>query len=134
MASPNNTSRKTVPNPETERLSQTSQLASYALLSKGVEDLLIIHPEKVVKKGFLYKKGSVFNRYKEQYLFYLEEPMFLKSGKKGKPLSSCVDLYLGQLRHSADSRTKFKVVTPKVTLSLKAENEKERDEWIEAIR
>ena len=25
----------------------------------------IIDPNKVIKKGFLYKKGSIFNRYKD---------------------------------------------------------------------
>jgi hypothetical protein len=94
---------------------------------------LIIHPEKVVKKGLLFKKGNIFKRYKDEYLFYIEEPKFLKSGKIGKPLSKCIDLTLARIKINPDSRTKFKISTPKVTLALKAESAKVRDEWVQSI-
>ena len=32
------------------------------------------------------------------------------------------------------SATKFKIVTPKATIALKAQDERDRDEWIAAIK
>jgi len=95
---------------------------------------LIVHPEKVVKKGIMFKKGNIFKRYKEEYIFYLEEPNFLKSGKKGKPLSNCVDIRLAKIKISPESTTKFKLTTPKVNLALKCESAKEREDWTKAIQ
>ena len=80
----------------------------------------MIDPSKIVKKGFLYKKGNLFKRYKDQYLFYLEDPSYLKYGKKDKPLSSSLELTNATIQVNNESYTKFKITTAKSTLSLKA--------------
>ena len=95
---------------------------------------LVIDPAKIVKKGLLYKKGNLFKRYKDQYLFYLEDPCYLKYGKKDKPLSSYVDLTQASIQVNNKNKTKFKVVTPKNTVSLRAESASEREQWITAIK
>jgi PH domain len=89
---------------------------------------------KVIKEGSLFKKGNIFKRYKDKYLFYLEEPSFLKFGKKDKPLLSCLDLSMASLHVTNDSKTKFKIISPRLTLSLKAESPSERDSWVAALR
>ncbi len=83
----------------------------------------------------MYKKGNIFKRYRDQYLFYLEIPYYLKYGKKGKPLSSCLDISMATIQVPSDSQTKFKIICPKSnSLSLKTESGAQRDEWIEEIR
>lgn len=71
----------------------------------------MIDPSKVVKKGLLFKKGNLFKRYKDQYLFYLQEPCYLKFGKRDKPLSSSQDLTNATIQVNSESPTKFKIVT-----------------------
>ncbi len=67
----NQRNSETISSPKSP-IGNTAAAESYAKLSKGVDNSLIINPDKVIKKGVLYKKGNIFNRYKDQYLFYLE--------------------------------------------------------------
>jgi hypothetical protein len=64
----------------------------------------------------------------------LEDPCYLKYGKKDKPLSSYVDLTQASIQVNNKNKTKFKVVTPKMTVSLRAESANEREQWITAIK
>jgi hypothetical protein len=58
----------------------------------------------------------------------------LKYGKKGKPLSTSMDLTSASLQLSGDNRSKFKILTPRgPTLSLKADSPQDRDAWIQGI-
>jgi hypothetical protein len=96
----------------------------------------------VVKHGLLYKKGELLKMYNNQYHFYLERrddthqmgPL-LKYGRKGKPITYCLDLGSGGSTQKTlviknqESRTKFKIVTPLVTLRVRSENKEERDKW-----
>ena len=104
-------------------------------MARGVDTQLIVNSDKVIKKGLLIKKGGLFNRYKDQYMFYLEEPSLLKYGKRDKPLVGCIDLSEAQLAISRDSTTKFKVtgrsLKTKVTLKLKAADFNERKDWLD---
>ena len=86
-----------------------------------------------MRKGLLLKKGGLFNRYKDWHMVFLEEPGLLKHGKRDKPIVQCIELTGAQVAISRDSRTKFKVVKGKVTLSFKAANNTERKAWLEDL-
>jgi len=94
---------------------------------------LIVNEEHVVRKGLLLKKGGLFNRYKDWHMVFLEEPGLLKHGKRDKPIVQCLELAGAQVAISRDSRTKFKVVKGKVTLSFKAGTTAERKAWLEDL-
>lgn len=65
-------------------------------------------------------------------MFYLEEN-FLKYGKKGKPISYQIDLSEAMVERPDDSNTKLRIYFNGEKLGLKAETNKEREEWIEAL-
>ena len=64
----------------------------------------------------------------------MEDPCYLKYGKKDKPLSSYLDLTEATIQVNNKDRTKFKIVTTKSTIALKAESSTEKDQWIAAIK
>ena len=86
--------------------------------------------------------------YNNQYHFYLEKRddftglgPYLKYGKIGKNVSYCLDLTETTKSDGLNSRsfllvkepnssTKFKIVTPHLTLYLKAETRDSREQWI----
>lgn len=108
---------------------------------------LRVNFENVVKQGLLFKKGDLLKMYNTQYFFYLEKKdetwgvgPFLKYGRKGKNVSNCIDLGFGSgemqgtlVVKNPNSRTKLKIVTPQLTLRLKAESKQERDQWSHAM-
>ena len=108
-----------------------------------------VNNDLVVKQGLLYKRGNLLKMYNNQYNFYLEkkDPLtgagpFLKFGRRGKTISTIIDLSMRLVDGLAsvkngimalkepDSNTRFKIITSEETLHLKAENKSERDNWI----
>jgi hypothetical protein len=74
-------------------------------------------------------------------MFYLEEPCYLKYGKKDKVVSTWHDLSFGaRVIVNSDSRTKFKIHIPQpkngssVTLALRAETTADREAWVNALK
>ncbi len=94
---------------------------------------LKIDESKVTKKGYLYKRGNIFSGYSTQYVFYLEDS-YLKFGKKGKPLTSFIDLRDATVKLNSDSQKKFKIfINGKNKLKLKALSAADRNDWVQAI-
>ena len=119
---------------------------------KGSTQQLRVNLENIVKQGVLFQRTILLKRYKKQYMFYLEKRdeitgagPFLKYGRVGKPVSAVIDLSLKPatalegvssthvFKDQGKSRTKFKLITEEVSLSLKAESPEERDSWIHAL-
>ena len=65
-------------------------------------------------------------------MFYIEDT-YLKFGKKGKEISSCIDLKDAQIIIDKKNNKKFKIYVPKTKLKLKAESLQDREQWIKAL-
>ena len=127
----------------------TEDLGSRA--SMTASKTIRVNHKMVVKQGILHKRGNLLKMYNNQYHFYLEKSdeltglgPYLKYGKAGKNVTVCMDLSDHSKGEGAVSRgflivkeptsnSRFKIITPKTTLCLKAESRDQREQWIQAI-
>jgi hypothetical protein len=65
-------------------------------------------------------------------MFYLEDH-YLKFGKVGKSISTSIDLRDAVVKLHKDGTKKFTITAKKTKLQLKADNDKQRSEWVSAI-
>ncbi len=78
--------------------------------------------------------------YNNHYHFYLEKKddyaeggPYLKYGRKGKNVTTSLDLNGLLVFRDESSQTKFKIVTQSQTLHLKAESNEQREHWIASL-
>jgi len=88
----------------------------------------------VIRQGLLLKRGTLLKMYSNQFHFYLESRdelrnrgPFLKFGRKGKSVTTVIDLsaqesngILNGIMALKQAGSKFKIITSTQTLHLKA--------------
>lgn len=84
-------------------------------------------------QGVLLKRGNIFKRFQNKYSFMLLDNI-LKFGKVGKEITNSIDLHEALVTKDDKKGTKvFKIKSPGVKLTLKAQDKAERDMWYTAL-
>eukprot|EP00210_Caulerpa_lentillifera_P007861 g7503.t1 len=114
--------------------SQLSEVGSYvqaALSSGGLQ-------RKTLKQGYLYKRSSSMRGDKKKRFFKLDSRgiLFYQSKKKSDSAKRYLCLLTCSVKENEedDLRFCFSVVSPNKVVTLQAENEIEKQEWIQVIQ
>jgi len=89
-------------------------------------------PSKVAMQGVFLKRGTIFKRYQNKYTLTFHDNL-LTYGKIGKEPNTSIDLREAVVLRNYKSKKVFKIKHPSVKLTLKAENELEREKWVHAL-
>ncbi|CDW78464.1 oxysterol-binding protein [Stylonychia lemnae] len=82
--------------------------------------------------GQLLKRGNIFKRYQKKYNFTFQDNI-LKCEKVGKDLTYSIDMRDAVVTRDKKSKKVFKIKSPHAKLILKAADENEREQWVQAL-
>jgi hypothetical protein len=89
-----------------------------------------------VLEGYLHKWANIFSRY-HKYLFWVEDEhlkYISENKKKSNNGARCINLRNAYLDVDPKSKRKFRVVTARDRIQLKADSLAERDKWVATLR
>lgn len=92
------------------------------------------HDEASKIKGWLKKKSpSIFKGYQKRYFYILEKMFFVYSEKEGSEVKGSIDLSQASIHDCKDPKC-FIVKFSDREFELKAETEKERNNWVQNLK